>query len=93
MTKSPILYAVDAGCLCSTSGLGQGKEKEVNLRTEETKVARMDDGFCIRFTRQVVEGREATADIGDAEYSAMDGVYQLCLGVDLVGARAGTEAG
>ena len=51
------------------------RKKEVSLRTEETKVARMDDGFCICFTRQVVEGRETTADISDAEYSAMDGVY------------------
>jgi hypothetical protein len=75
MTKSPILYAVNAGCLCSTRGLGELKEKEVSLRTEETKVARMDDGFCVCFTRQVVEGRETTADISDTEYSAMDGVY------------------
>lgn len=74
MTKGPVLYAVDAGCLCSTGSVKRTK-KEGNLRTEETKVARMDDGFCICFTRQVVEGRETTADISDAEYSAMDSVY------------------
>ena len=59
-------------------------------RTEETKLTRMDKCFCICFARQVIEGRKAASDIGNAEYSAMDGVYNLCLSVDLV--RAGRRA-
>jgi hypothetical protein len=50
------------------------REKKLNVRTKEPKVAGMDDSFCIRFTRQVIEGRETTADIGDTEYPAMDSV-------------------
>jgi hypothetical protein len=50
-------------------------EKEETLRTKETKVACMDDGLCICVARPSIEGREITTDIGDAEYSAMDGVY------------------
>jgi hypothetical protein len=59
-------------------------------RTKETEVASVDDCFCIRFARQVIEGRETTPDIGKTEYSAVDGVYKLCLSVDLV--RAGRRA-
>ena len=64
-------------------------KKEIR-RTKETKVARMDDCLCICIARQIIEGREATSDIGYAENSAVDGVYKLCLGVDLV--RAGRRA-
>ena len=61
----------------------EGKKKEMR-RTKETKIACMDYCFCVAFARQVIEGREPTSDIGNAEYSAMDCVYNLCLAVDLV---------
>jgi hypothetical protein len=75
MTKSPIVNSFDAGCLCSRSGRGQQGEKEETLRTKETKIAGMDDSFCVCIARPIIEGRELTTDISDAKYSAMDSVY------------------
>jgi hypothetical protein len=69
------------------------KLKEEIGRTKETKVPRMNDRFGIYFACTVVQGREMTTDISNAEYSAMDGVYKFCLGVDLVGPGTGTRAG
>jgi len=50
------------------------KRKEGILRTKETKVSRVNDGFGIFLASQVVQRRETTPDISDAEYSAMDRV-------------------
>jgi len=50
-------------------------KKGMTKRTKEAKVTSMDDGLCIFFASQVIQGREMTPDIGNAEYSAMDGVY------------------
>jgi hypothetical protein len=51
------------------------KKKSMTERTKEAKVARVDDGLCIFIAGQVIQGRETTADISDAEYPAVDGVY------------------
>ncbi len=71
------------------------EDKKRDERTKETKIARMNDCFCVCFTRQVIERRKPASDISNAEYSAMDRVYKLCLGVDLVraGRRARTSGG
>lgn len=50
------------------------KKKGITKRTKEAKVACMDDGLCIFFANHVIQGREMTPDISNAEYSAMDGV-------------------
>jgi hypothetical protein len=41
---------------------------------KEAKVTSMDDGLCIFFADHVIQGREVTPDISNAEYSAMHGV-------------------
>jgi hypothetical protein len=44
-------------------GYGEGNDEQ---RTEETKVAGVDDGTGVDLTGEVVEGGETAADVGDA---------------------------
>src|SRR6266702_5966016 len=82
---------VDSGLRMVRLGCGREEKKKKEIRrTKEAKIARMNDCFCVCFARQVIEGREPTSDIGNAEYSAVDRVNKLCLGIDLV--RAGRRA-
>lgn len=62
--------------------------------TKETKVAGVDDGDGIEIPGQVIEGRQAAANVCDTQQPAVHRVEHLCLGVDLVGrARVGGHGG
>jgi hypothetical protein len=51
------------------------RKKGMTKRTKEAKVTGVDDSLCIFISSQVIQGREMTADVSNAKYSAMDGVY------------------
>lgn len=53
------------------------------MRTKETKVTSVDDRLCICFPSEVIETRETTTDVGNAENPAVLEVDYLCLRVHL----------
>jgi len=58
---------------------------------EEAKVTGADDGLDIVFAREVVEGGETAADVGDAEDAGVGRVDGEGLGVGLAGMGMGRE--
>jgi hypothetical protein len=50
------------------------KKKRMTKRTKEAKVTSVDDCLCIFIANQVIQGREVTPDVSNANYSTMDGV-------------------
>ncbi len=53
-------------------------------RSEEAKVACVNDCRCIRFPCEVIECRKAATDVCNAEDSALRGIEDFCLGIYLV---------
>lgn len=69
------------------------KKKGTSKRTKKAEVTSVNDGLCIFLTNQLIQGCEVTPDISNAEYSAVNSVYEFGLRVDLVRARTRTKAG
>ena len=52
--------------------------------TEEAEVTSMNDSGGIGIPGEIVESREATANVCDAQEATMGSVKHLCLSVDLI---------